>query len=68
MLKAGMEEAKTGVVEVVDVEEETMEKLLEFIYSGKVEDMDNQLEMLLYAADKYEIQGLVSKAHVRPGC
>ena len=61
MLKADMEEAKTGVVDVVDVEENTMKKLLEFIYTGKIEEMDNQLEMLLYAADKYEINGLVSK-------
>ena len=61
MLKADMEEAKTGVVDVVDVEEKTMEKLLEFVYSGKIEEMDDQLEMLLHAADKYEIRGLVSK-------
>ena len=59
MLKANMEEAKTGVVDVVDVEEKTMEKVVEFIYSGEIEDMDDQLEKLLYAADKYEIQGLV---------
>ena len=59
MLKADMEEAKTGVVDVVDVEEKTMEKVVEFIYSGEIEDMDDQLEKLLYAADKYEIQGLV---------
>ena len=59
MLKANMEEAKTGVVDVVDVEEKTMEKVVEFIYSGEIEDMDDQLERLPYAADKYEIQGLV---------
>ena len=59
MLKADMEEAKTCVVDVVDVEEKTMEKVVEFIYSGEIEDMDDQLERLLYAADKYEIQGLV---------
>ena len=59
MLKADMEEAKTGVVDMVDVEEKTMEKAVEFIYSGEIEDMDDQLEKLLYAADKYEIQGLV---------
>ena len=59
MLKADMEEAKTCVVDVVDVKEKTMEKVVEFIYSGEIEDMDDQLERLLYAADKYEIQGLV---------
>ena len=41
MLKADMEEAKTGVVDVVDVEEKTMEKVVEFIYSGEIEDMDD---------------------------
>ena len=59
MLKADMEEAKTGVVDMVDVEEKTMEKVVEFIYSSEIEDMGDQLEKLLYAADKYEIQGLV---------
>ena len=54
-----MEEAKTGVVDMVDVEEKTMEKVVEFIYSSEIEDMGDQLEKLLYAADKYEIQGLV---------
>ena len=59
MLKANMEEAKTGVVDVVDVEEKTMEKVVEFIYSGEIEDMDDQLEKILYAADKFEIEGMV---------
>ena len=31
MLKADMEEAKKGVVDVVDVKEKTMEKVVEFI-------------------------------------
>ena len=55
-----MREAKTGVVVVQDIEGKTMEKLLEFIYTGKIEEMDDQLERLLYAADKYEVQDLVS--------
>ena len=54
-----MREAKTGVVVVQDIEGKTMEKLLEFIYTGKIEEIDNQLERLLYAADKYEVQDLV---------
>ena len=61
MLKAEMKESVTGMVLIQDVEEKTMEKLLEFIYSGKIEDTDGQLEMLLYAADKYEIPDLVSE-------
>ena len=54
-----MREAKTGVVVLQDIEGKTMEKLLEFIYTGKIEEIDNQLERLLYAADKYEVQDLV---------
>ena len=56
-----MVETQTGEVVTQDIEEKTMEKLLEFIYTGEVDNMDDQLEMLLYAADYYEIQGLVSE-------
>ena len=59
MLTSDMREAKTGVVVLQDIEGKTMEKLLEFIYTGEIEEMDDQLERLLYAADKYEVQDLV---------
>ena len=59
MLTSDMREAKTGVVVLQDIEGKTMEKLLEFIYTGKIEEMGDQLERLLYAADKYEVQDLV---------
>ena len=36
MLKTDMIEARTGILEVDDINERTVEKLLEFIYSGKV--------------------------------
>ena len=61
MLKADMVEAQTGEVVTQDIEEKTMEKLLEFIYTGEIDNMGDQLEMLLYAADYYEILGLVSE-------
>ena len=61
MLKTDMVEAQTGEVVTQDIEEKTMEKMLEFIYTGEIENMGNQLEMLMYAADYYEIQGLVSE-------
>ena len=51
MLKTDMVEAQTGEVVTQDIEEKTMEKLLEFIYTGEIDNMDDQLEMLLYAAD-----------------
>ena len=59
MLRSDMVEGRTGVVEIVDIEEETMKKLLEFVYTGEIEDMGDQLYGLFYAADKYAIMGLV---------
>jgi len=58
MLTTDMMEARTGVVEIVDIEADTMEKLLEFVYSGEVLDMGDQLFLLFDAADKYEVMGL----------
>ena len=59
MLTSGMVEDRTGVVEIEDIEAETLEKLLEFIYSDQIDDMDDNLYRLFYAADKYEVKGLV---------
>ena len=50
MLKADMVVAQTGEVVTQDIEEKTMEQLLEFIYTGEIDNMGDQLEMLLYAA------------------
>lgn len=58
MLTADMLEARTREVEIEDIEVETMEKLLEFLYSGEIEVMGDQLENLFYAADKYAVMGL----------
>ena len=58
MLKTDMKEARTGILEVTDMKETTVEKLLEFVYSGKVSDRVS-VDDLLYAADKYLIDDLV---------
>ena len=59
MFQSDMVEAHEGVVKIGDIEEETVEKMLEFVYSGEISDIDGQLENLFYAADKYQIEGLV---------
>ena len=59
MLTTDMLEARTGVVEILDVEADTMEKLLEFVYSGEISDTGGLLFQLFEAADKYEVMGLV---------
>ena len=59
MLKTDMKEARTGVLEITDMKERTVEKLLEFIYSGEIEDMGDQLESVFKAAEYYEVMDLV---------
>jgi len=59
MFDQNMMEAQTGEVDISDVDPETLKLMLEFIYSGQVED-ENYTAELLYAADKYELSGLVN--------
>ena len=59
MLTSDMLEGRTGVVDIVLFEVETIEKLLEFIYTGQIEDMGDQLDKLFKAADYYEVMDLV---------
>ena len=59
MFKTGMTEVNTGQVVIEDLEETTLGKLLEFIYTGKLTELEDHLDRLLYAADKYQITDLV---------
>jgi hypothetical protein len=61
MIASEMEEGRRGEATIKDVAAETFEKVLQFIYGDEVEDLgsQDQVEQLLYAADKYEIQELV---------
>ena len=59
MFQSDMVEAHEGVVKIEDIEEEAVEKMLEFVYSGEISDIGGQLENLFHAADKYQIEGLV---------
>ena len=61
MFKTGMTEVNTGQVVIEDLEETTLGKLLEFIYTGKVSEPEDHLEEVLYAADKYQITNLVGR-------
>ena len=61
MFKTGMTEVNTGQVDIKDLKEATLGKLLEFIYTGKVAELEDHLEMLLYAADKYQVTDLVCR-------
>ena len=52
-------EAKSGEVKIDDIEADTMEMLLYFLYHEQVEDLKNINVKLLYAADKYNVVELV---------
>lgn len=66
MLMGNMAEARTGVMEVPNMKPEALARFLEFVYTGAVEDVGEHLQQLLYAGDKYEVDGLVS-AETCPG-
>lgn len=49
-------EKKSGVVDVPDCDPQAMEQMLFYIYSGKVQSMDQDCMLgLYYAADKYNV-------------
>jgi len=58
MFNSNMAEAKSRTVVIEDMEADTLQRLLEFTYTGEVTDMQEVME-LLYAADKYLMPGLV---------
>lgn len=59
MFDRDMLENKTGVVEIEDLDDDTLEKLLLFIYTGTVKDLEWEMAPhLYYAADKYGIEEL----------
>lgn len=59
MLDSGMPEVQEGRVVVDDLQPEVLDKLLEYVYTGEVEAMEEDISELLYAGDKYQITGLV---------
>ena len=58
MLSHDMVESQDSKVELKDLEADTAEDLLTFIYTGKVSDMGEKAADLLDVADKYGISGL----------
>ncbi|KAL6972509.1 BTB and MATH domain-containing protein 41 [Sarracenia purpurea var. burkii] len=49
---------KKGLVRVKDMDENVVEEMLRYIYTGKVEKLENLAQDLLIAADKYCLEGL----------
>jgi len=51
-------EAQNGSVKIVDVEKDVFREMLNFIYTGKVENLNQMADELLAAADKYALTRL----------
>ena len=58
MLTHDMEENRSGRIEIKDLDVDTMDSMLSYIYSGKIGNMDGKEEMLLAAGEKYNLPGL----------
>lgn len=52
------EEAKTGVIKITDNSIDAVRGLLEFVYSGEVENLDENAEDVLVIAEKYNLPTL----------
>ncbi|XP_057334007.1 speckle-type POZ protein-like [Microplitis mediator] len=51
-------ENKNNEINIIDIKAEIIEKMLKFIYTDKVENIDDDAEYLLEVADKYQVQML----------
>ncbi|KAL6972511.1 hypothetical protein U1Q18_042340 [Sarracenia purpurea var. burkii] len=49
---------KKGIVHIEDIGEDVVEEMLSYIYTGKVEKLENLAQDLLIVADKYCLEGL----------
>ena len=59
MFLSGMTEAADGEAVITDVEEKTLEKILHYLYTGKLSGQDFAIKSLCYAAKKYELDHLM---------
>lgn len=58
MFTTGMEEARTGIVDIQDCDSKTINQLLRFAYCLEIENIEDIAYDLIYAADKYQITEL----------
>jgi len=58
MFASGMKEAETGQVRVEDVEPETFQRFLKYLYTGILESSPRD-EKLFTVADKYGVETLM---------
>ncbi|XP_065209106.1 speckle-type POZ protein-like [Planococcus citri] len=58
MFKNNMQESQTNHITITDMEQETFEEMLRYIYTGKMPNLEEWAFELLPAADKYDLKEL----------
>ncbi|XP_065209108.1 speckle-type POZ protein-like [Planococcus citri] len=58
MFKNDMRESQKNHITITDMEKETFEEMLHYIYSGKVRNLEKSAFELLLVADKYDLEEL----------
>ena len=59
MIQGDMLEARKGEITVTDVDSGTFAAVLHYVYTGELETgQDLDINMMIYAADKYDLVGL----------
>ena len=62
MLDHDMKEKNSGIIDIPDCDAEAMEQFLYYIYTGKIDSLDqSNMLKLYYIADKYDMKGLKRK-------
>ena len=59
MLDTEMLEAATGEIIISDIDSPTLKEVIHFIYTGELSGKKLDLQSIWYAADKYDVNGLV---------
>ncbi|XP_071033409.1 speckle-type POZ protein-like [Parasteatoda tepidariorum] len=64
MFDQNMIEKQTGIVDIVDVDVETLKSFLEYLYTGSVEKLNYESAVKLFSvAEKYQVQSLIDECY-----
>ncbi|KAG5683238.1 hypothetical protein PVAND_012531 [Polypedilum vanderplanki] len=58
MFESKMIENQTKVVRISDINSRTMKQLIDFIYTAEIKNVNENLNALLYTAEKYDVKDL----------
>ena len=58
MFQHDMRESKSNEINIQDIDFNTVRDMVKFIYSGRLRDLADKSDLLLAAADKYDIRDL----------